>query len=417
MTSVAEGLAALRTAEGRAALAAASEQADGDPLAAAVALRARGHPPQLAAAALTQAELRVRAAGKFGADAARMFFTRDGLQQATRMIVAARRAARLADAGVRRIADLCCGVGADALAFARAGLTVHAVAADPATAEVVAANAEALGLAHRIAVECANAVDVDLAGCDAVFCDPARRADGRRVFDPGAYSPGWDFLAALPSRVPRTVLKLGPGIDHALIPPEAEAEWVSVDGNVVEAALWHGPLAAAPRRATVLRITGEAWQVTGSGTREGTVGPIRDVLYDPDGAVMRAHLVAELADQLDATLLDPAIAYLTGDVAVTTPFARAYRVDEVLPFSLKRLRAALRQRGVGRVTIKKRGSALVPEQLRRDLRLAGDAEATVVLTRIASRPYAVLVEPMINTPSGKEWHQPRYEATRSPNER
>jgi hypothetical protein len=153
--------------------------------------------------------------------------------------------------------------------------------------------------------------------------------------------------------------------------------------------------------------------LTGSGSREGAVGPIRDVLYDPDGAVVRAHLVAELADQLDATLLDPAIAYLTGDTAVATPFARAYRVDEVLPFSLKRLRAALRQRRVGRVTIKKRGSALLPEQLRRDLRLAGDNEATVVLTRIATRPYALLVEPMVNTHSGNEWPHGRPEDLRS----
>lgn len=395
MSDAAEGLAALRTAEGEAALTAAREAANGDPLAAAAALRARGHPPHVAAAALTQTDLRARAAGKFGDDAGRMFFTRDGLQQATRGVVAARRAARLAAfSGVRRIADLCCGIGADAIAFARAGLTVHAVDADPVTAQVAAANAELLGLADRIVVACADAASVELAGFDAVFCDPARRSGGRRVFDPGAYSPSWDFLAALPSRLPSTVLKLGPGIDHALIPSLAEAEWVSVSGDVVEAAFWHGPLAEVPRRATVIRGADSGAELTGSGDRLGDVGPVRDVLYDPGGAVVRAHLVAELADRLDATLLDPTIAYLTGDTAVTTPFARAYRIEDVLPFSLKRLRAALRERGVGRVTIKKRGSALVPEQLRRELRLDGPAEATVVLTRIRSRPYALLVSPL-----------------------
>ncbi|MGH3648403.1 MAG: THUMP-like domain-containing protein, partial [Micromonosporaceae bacterium] len=290
-------------------------------------------------------------------------------------------------------ADLCCGVGADAIAFARAGLSVYAVDADPGTAEVARANAEALGLTDRITVVHGDATTVELDGFDAVFCDPARRSGGRRVFDPAAYSPSWEFLAALPRRVPRTVLKLGPGIDHALIPYGVEAEWVSVGGDVVEAALWHGGYAAAPRRATVLTRGGAAAELTGSGARVGEVGPVRQVLYDPDGAVVRAHLVAELADQLDATLLDPQIAYLTADQARPTPYARAYRVREVLPFSLKRLRTALRERGVGRVTIKKRGSALVPEQLRRDLRLAGDHEATVVLTRIGSRPYTLLVDP------------------------
>ncbi|MGH3735130.1 MAG: class I SAM-dependent methyltransferase [Micromonosporaceae bacterium] len=396
-------IAALRTPEGQAALASAGELVGGDRLAAVAALRAAGHPAEVVGAALTQAELRERAAAKFGADAARMFFTRDGLQQATRSPVAARRAARLAaDPGVRRIADLCCGVGADTFAFARAGLSVIAVDADPETAAVVRANADALGLADRVEVVCGDAAELPLHDVDAVFCDPARRAGGRRVFDPRAYTPPWEFLVSLAERVPRTVLKLGPGIDHALIPAGVEAEWVSVAGEVVEAALWHGRYAEVPRRATLLPAAdpvpaagvAPGVELTGSGERVGEVGAVRAVLYDPDGAVVRAHLVAELADQLDATLLDPRIAYLSGDAVVPTPFARAYAVRDVLPFSVKRLRATLRERGVGRLTIKKRASALVPEELRRMLRLAGDAEATVVLTRIAGRPYTLLVDPV-----------------------
>ncbi|HEX6077862.1 MAG TPA: methyltransferase domain-containing protein [Micromonosporaceae bacterium] len=388
-------ISALRTAEGVAALAQASLLTDADPLAAVAALRASGHAPHVAAEALRQAGLRARAADKFGPDATRMYFTRDGLQQATRRVVADRRAARLAaDPAVRRVADLCCGIGADAIAFARAGMSVHAVDADPETVEVARANVGALGLSDRVRVDRADAGDVDLVGFDAVFCDPARRSGGRRVFDPAAYSPPWGFLTGLPERVPRTVLKLGPGIDHALIPAGAEAEWVSVAGDVVEAALWHGPLAAVPRRATVIGGDGAVAELTGTGQRTGRVAPAREVLYDPDGAVVRSHLVADLADRFGATLLDPAIAYLTADAAVATPYARGYAVREVLPFSLKRLRAALRARDVGRVTIKKRGSALLPERLRRDLRLAGDKEATVVLTRIAGRPYALLVDPI-----------------------
>jgi protein-L-isoaspartate O-methyltransferase len=387
-------ISALLTADGTAALAQASRLTDTDPLAAVAALRASGHAPRVAAEALTQAVLRVRGREKFGADADRMFFTRDGLQQATRRVVAQRRAARLAaDPTLRRIADLCCGIGADAIAFARAGLSVSAMDTDPDTVEVARTNVAALGLTDRIRVRQADVTDVDLTGFDAVFCDPARRSAGRRVFDPAAYSPPWQFLAGLPARVPRTVLKLGPGIDHGLLPAGAEAEWVSVAGDVVEVALWHGPLATAPRRATVIHGDGVA-ELTGTGDRTGQVAPVREILYDPDGAVVRAHLVAELADRLDATLLDPTIAYLTADVATATPFARRYAVGEVLPFSLKRLRAALRARDVGRVTIKKRGSALLPEQLRRELRLRGEAEATVVLTRISGRPYALLVDPI-----------------------
>jgi SAM-dependent methyltransferase len=387
----------LRTPEGAALLAEAAELDGRDPLAAASALRRRGHPPDLAAAALTQARLRQRAVAKFGPDAVRMFFTADGLEQATRSAVAARRAARFTGAeaagggAAGRVADLCCGIGADLIALARAGLTVTGVERDPATAAIAAANVAALGL--TASVRCADATAYDLSGVDAVFCDPARRTGGRRVFDPSAYAPPWSFLLELARRIPRTGVKVAPGIDHALVPPGAEAEWVSVDGDVVEAALWFGDLAGARHRATVLR-GGAARELTGSGERRAAAGPVRRYLYDPDGAVVRAHLVAEFADLVDGSLLDETIAYVSSDRLTATPFARAYEVTDVLPFSEKRLRALLAARGVGRVTIKKRGSAILPEDLRRRLKLRGDAEATVILTRLAGAPTMLLCAPV-----------------------
>ncbi|WP_326561013.1 THUMP-like domain-containing protein [Micromonospora sp. NBC_01796] len=409
-------LAALRTPVGLTALAAAAELAGGDPLAAATALRSAGLPGPLAATALTQAELRRRAVGKFGPAAAGMFFTRAGLEQATRAVVADRRARRLRAAGVRTLADLGCGLGADALAAARAGIRVYGVEADPATAALAAANAEAAGLAGCFTVECADATSFDLTGMDAVFCDPARRSTGgRRIFDPAAYSPPWDFVLGLARRVPCTVVKVAPGLDHALIPPGAEAEWVSVDRELVEAALWCGPLAGTPRRATLLRnpVAGSGGrsapaqrsgetedgrvgvaELTGTGAVEAPVGPIRRYVYDPDGAVVRAHLVAEFARTVDGTLADPDIAYVYADTPLPTPYARCLEITDVLPFSLKRLRGLLRVRGVGRVEILKRGSAVDPERLRRDLRLAGTEPASLVLTRVAGAPTVLVCQPV-----------------------
>lgn len=384
-----ELLQLLRTPEGLKALAAAVEVTGGEPLAAASALRARGFGAELSAAALTQASLRERAAGKFGPDAAGMFFTRAGLEQATRAVVADRRAARLAAAGVGTLADLGCGLGSDALAAARHGIRVYAVDADPVTAAMAAANAEAAGLADRITVTCADATTVPVERYDAVFADPARRQAGRgRVFDPKSYSPPWDFIAGLPGRTPRTVLKLAPGIDHGLLPPGAEGEWTSVGGDLVEAAFWCGPLAGPPRRATVLGTS--VAELVGSGTETGRVGPVGAWIYDPDPAVVRSHLVAEFAASVGGWLADPEIAYVYTDEPVDTPFARRLEVTEVLPFSLKRLRALLRERGVGVLEIRKRGSALVPDQLRKDLRLSGPNTAGLVLTRVAGAPVALL---------------------------
>jgi SAM-dependent methyltransferase len=389
-----ESFAALRTPDGMKALATAAEVAGGDPLAAASALRSRGVAADLAAAALTQVELRSRAAAKFGPSAGAMFFTRQGLEQATRASVADRRAARLAAAGVRTMADLGCGLGSDALAAARAGIRVYAVEADPLTAGIAEANVAAAGLADRVRVECADATTVGLAGYDAVFADPARRRAGRgRAFDPRDWSPPWDFVAALAGRVPRTVLKLAPGIDHGLLPAGAEGEWVSVGGDLVEAAFWCGPLAGVPRRATLLP---SGAGLTGDGGTRAPVGPVGAYVYDPDPAVVRSHLVAEFAESVGGRLADPEIAYVYTDEPAETPFGRRLAVTDVLPFSLKRLRALLRERGVGRVEIRKRGSALDPQDLRRRLRLSGPGEASLVLTRVASAPTVLICIPEWN---------------------
>ncbi len=387
-----DALTRLLTPAGQDAIAAAQGLVGGaDPLAAATALRATGIPPDLAAAALTQATLRANAVAKFGPEASRLYFTRTGLEQATRSVVATRRAARLAASGVRRVADLGCGIGADTLAFARAGLRVFAMEADPVTARIAEANVDACGLADSVEVRCADATTVSLSDVDAVFCDPARRdtARGRRLFDPSAYSPSWSFVVSLAERVPMTVLKLAPGIDHNLIPAGVEAEWVSVDGAVVEAALWHGPLAIAPRRATVLRGAG-AEMLTGTGDLGAPVGARRRYLYDPDGAVVRAHLVAEFAATVQGTLVDPRIAYVFTDEPIQTPLGTGFEVVEELPYGLKHLRAVLRARDIGALEIRKRGVAVEPDRLRRDLRLSGTDSATLVLTRIAATPSALL---------------------------
>lgn len=386
-------VARLATTEGRAALDAAQAAGHLDPLAAAQALRTAGIDADLAAAALTQASLRRRAATKFGPDARRLLFTRAGLEQATRAVVADRRAQRLAKAGVTTVADLGCGIGADTLAFARAGLTVQAVEADPVTAAIAQANVREFGFDGGVTVGCADATTTDLSDVDAVFCDPARRDTNRRIFDPAAFAPPWSFVADLPRRVPATVLKLAPGIEHALIPDGAEAAWVSVDGTVVEAALWHGPLATAPRRATVL-AAGHAHTLTGTGTTTAPVAPPGPYLYDPDGAVVRAHLVAEFASAVDGTLADPRIAYVFAAEPTPSPFATLLAVVAELPYGLKPLRSALRTHDIGVLEIRKRGLAVEPDRLRRDLRLSGTATATLVLARLGTRPTALLCQPV-----------------------
>ncbi|MEU5076760.1 THUMP-like domain-containing protein [Streptomyces asoensis] len=384
-------LAPLLTPEGRALLEAVRGTAPADELAVATRLR-REHPAELVSAAIGQARLRQRAAVKFGAaDAERMFFTPNGVEQSTRASVAGHRAERMKALGVTSVADLCCGIGGDAIALARAGIRVLAVDRDPATAEVARANAEALGLSALIEVREADVTEVDTGGYDAVFVDPARRGGRGRIFDPEAYSPPLSWAVGAALAAPRAALKIAPGVPHEAIPAEAEAEWISDGGDVKEAVLWFGTEPGAVR-ATLLP---GPRTLLGRGLPDPHVRPVGRYLYEPDGAVIRAHLVADVAEELDGGLIDETIAYVTADTLRPTPYATAYEITDRLPFNVKRLKALLRERGVGILTVKKRGSAVEPEELRKKVLPKGHGphSATVFLTRVAGAPTMLVGAP------------------------
>lgn len=401
-----DGLSSLLTEQGWALLESLPPYDERLALSLGEQLRRNGHSPDLVAAALTQSRLRAAARAKFGPFADGMLFTPAGLEQATRFQVAARHAQRFVSAGVQRVADLGCGIGADAMALATFDREVLAVERDEITAAAATMNLRHWPEATvRRADVTTLSVPSDLAGVGGVFCDPARRqgATGKRLLDPRAGSPPLSFVLDLAQRLPALGLKTAPGVPHHLVPDGAEAQWVSVDGDVVEAGLWFGVLAREGVRRAALVLprdddtTRDPAEVTDAGMPEPEVGDVGSYLYEPDGAVIRAGLVGQVAAAVNGRLLDASIAYVSADALVRTPLARAYAVQDVFGFQLKRLRTWLRDRGVGRVTIKKRGTAVEPDQLRRQLRLDtshGSAEATIVLTRVAGRQSVIAVRPV-----------------------
>ncbi len=357
-------------------------------------LRKAGHSPELVSAVVGQARLRVRARPKFGEFADRMLFTRAGLEQATRLAVAARHAGRFRDAGIGTVADLGCGVGGDALGFAALGIRVLAIEADEVTAAIAAYNLAPFG--DQVTVRQGLAEEADLDGVDAVWLDPARRTSGHsetaRV-RPEDYSPALDWAFELAGHMPSGI-KLGPGLDRGMIPHDVEAQWVSADGSTVELVLWSGRLARDGVRRAALTMRGDqAWELTSPGDAEDE--PVRALgafVHEPDGAVIRARLIGEVARSLEAGMLAPQIAYLTSDAALTSPFVQSFRVREVLPADPRALSRALRERGIGRLEIKKRGVDIDPAALRTALKLTGAESATLILTRIGSQRLAILAD-------------------------
>jgi SAM-dependent methyltransferase len=351
-------------------------------------------PPDIVAAALDVALLRQKARKKFArADA--MFFTREALEQASAEIISRYRAQRFAR--YPTIADLCCGIGGDTLALA-AHTDVLAVDTDPNRLRLSVANARVYGVSDRLRTVCGDVTGISLPSDLPFWADPSRRIGGRRVFSLQAYQPPLSALLRLAERAPAAGIKLSPGVNYdelaTLIGTTPyEVEIISVRGQGREAVLWLGDLRTANRRATLLpgphTLTDRPLPEPVSTTHP------RRYLYEPDPAVIRAHLVEHLAQDLGFTKIDDQIAYLTADTLVRTPFATAYRVEETMPFNLKRLNRRLRELHIGELIIKKRGLPVDPEQFRRRLKYGGGKQRVVlVLTRVQDRPTALICHPV-----------------------
>jgi SAM-dependent methyltransferase len=406
--------------------------------------------PDQAAALLDQARLRRKAGDKFP-HPERLLFTGDALQQASSRAVAVYRAQQFALAFHRSpitdhrspitdhrspitdhrspitdhrspitdhrlpvtVADLGCGIGADTIALAEIGLSVLAVERDPVRARLAAENVAALGLTAQVKVVCgdwlaltpalsqrergpASALPLPLGEgwgegrIHAAFIDPSRRAGEQRIFRLDAMEPPISAVLALLEHVPTLAVKTLPGIADEDIPPNAEVEFISQRGAMKEALLRFGDLrTGAARRATLL--PGPHHLDSNASLDQVLAGEPLSYLYEPDAAVIRGTLVRHLATQLGASQLDSTIAYLTSERTLQTPFARGWAVLRHGPFHLKTLNRWLRELEVGAVVVKKRGSAIDPDELRSRLKITpGGQDVTVFLTRVQGRPWMVV---------------------------
>ncbi|HCJ54965.1 MULTISPECIES: THUMP-like domain-containing protein [Glutamicibacter] len=366
-------------------------------------LRKDGHDPQVVRAVIAQTELRFKARVKFGPFADSLIFTTAGLEQATRLTIAGLHARRYTKAGSTHVADLGCGIGTDSIALASAGLKVTAVEMDETTAAATTLN---LMPFENATVVHGGAEETDLTGIDGVWLDPARRTDvkgsTRRLFDPEAFSPPLSFVEKLVDDGLDVGVKLGPGLPHEAIPDNAEAVWISDHGSVIEACLWFGKLKRpeVTRAALVIDKDGAHELVSSASAKNDALAPVGELeahIYEPDGAVIRSHLISTLLEQTGGHLMDEHIAYFTHAEKISTPFARGYKVLATHDYNVKKLRSWVKSNGIGTLDIKKRGVDVTPEELRRIL-LAGSPKsaknkATLILARLGDKRVAFQVEP------------------------
>jgi hypothetical protein len=346
---------------------------------------AKRFPRETARAALTTAILRGEAEVKFP-QAEKMYFTREALEQATPWEVAVHRAKRFRE--VSRVFDLGCSIGGDAIPISKSA-PVIGVELDPLRAAMAQQNAKALRSDVKILQGDVQDLPFKLSSDQAVFLDPARRADHQRTYSIDQYQPPLSIVQEWLPHTDAIGAKISPGVKlEQLAGFDCEVEFVSLNGALKEAALWFGCFKTTDRRATLI-ANGETHTLTADTQPKLPLSEPQTFLYEPDAAILRAGLVETVGAQLNAAQLDADIAYLTAGNLEQTPYARVWPVEGWMPFQLKRLRAALRERGIGRVTVKKRGSPILPEDLIQQLKLEGDGELTLFLTQMNGNPIVI----------------------------
>ena len=397
-----EDFVRLAGSAGQALLAQIDYSSTTDVLALVAKLRSDGHDPATVAAVLTQAKLRKRAQAKFGEFADQMLFTEAGLEQASRLKVAALHAGRFRSAGISEVADLGCGIGAESMALASLGINVHAFELDEVTAAVATYN---LAPFENVKVDIADVEQLDLSQFEALFFDPARRelhgpkkATTQRHFDPANYSPNYNFCIEKAKTKP-TGIKLGPGHDKKQIPEGTEAQWVSVDGDLVEMGLWFGKVARENVARSALLIQGDSKHEITSSNSSSSSAPLAKLgryVYEPDNSLIRSGLIAEFSEPEGLTLIAPDIAYLSSENKIESPWLKGYEVIDDLVFDRKKLKAYVRENNIGILEIKKRGSDISPEELRKQLSPKGEGAATLIVTRVGDAHRVLVAQPISN---------------------
>lgn len=353
-------------------------------------------PSELVSACITQAKLRLRAESKFGPFASRMLFSRDGLEQASRLSVSAQRANRFVQAGIQSVADLGCGIGGDSMALASLEMEVTGVELDEVTSALAQFNTAGLG----VSVINGDATAIDLTGFDAVFADPARRKKGpgetRNRLSSFDYSPSVKWLTEIVASQLPTAIKLSPADDHTQLQGELDFEWVSVNGELVELTVYSQSLRGENRRQARL-LTNEGNFVFGSNSYQSPkadVGEIRRYLYEPDASLIRSGLMGEFAIENRLSLIDKTIAYLTSDELILSPWLKTFEIEETFKLDPKVISQELQRREIGNLEIKKRGFDITPEEFRKKLKLRGKGAASLILTKRGDTRVALLGKPI-----------------------
>lgn len=406
-------------------------------------LRAR-YGPELARFVSLQVELSTRASARFP-DRRLNFFTAKGLEQATSPRVADERVHQMTEAlgasnsalGDAFVWDACCGLGSDTVAFLAARIPVVATDFNGATLRCATSNGmlavrrskgggDVAFLSVLADMQRAPLQGHEMRRRGFALFDPDRRdPSGARLPSPNRWSPPLTRILEEADQCAGACIKLPPGLELDRIDPgvleTCRLTWVSYGGEMKELMLWTGALAEGPKRQAIRLSDAEtrtvqlgglaAAQTAGIRTErswDGQRGQLAGMwLVELDVALWQSGLYADVAEEFGLERIDPSNrgGFFVSASPPTTEWARSWRILEVTNADRKRVRAMLRSKATGRLTVKTRGVRESAEALETKFRLdatgRGGAPALLAITPAtsdttrasASSTLAILLDP------------------------
>jgi hypothetical protein len=272
-----------------------------------------------------------------------------------------------------RIADLCCGMGADS--FALQGHELTGVDLDPERLEMYAHNAKQMGLTAKTLLRDVQEKPVD---ADYFLLDPARRpGSSNQRWQADDFSPSPSSWAQIIQNYKGGIIKLAPGLDFELDFPHTRV-FLGGHRECREQAILCGELhlPQMPKHGGVAAVVlPEAFVYCADKEAAHTQAPlseVQDFLWEPHAPLLRAHLFNHFGLQYGFQQIHPRIAYMTSaDIPSDAqkadyPF-RGFRVLEVLQAKTKAIRKAMQEHKITFVEVKKRGMDINPSEWQKKL--------------------------------------------------
>ncbi len=349
---------------------------------------------------LQQVALRYKARRKFSRSEA-LFFLPVLLEQSTSEAISRYKATVLPK---QPFADLCCGLGGDALGPVLEGVPVTCVDRSEFATELAAHNTRVYAPDHQATVVAADVTTFPIGQFAAWHLDPDRRPKGYRTTQLATHQPGVEVLRSLLDQNPNGLLKLAPATE---LPDDwdyaCEREWIGELRECKQQWVRHGMFAGDPgtHRATIIGSDG---QVLGSVEGQPDNGPGGRVqlaftdqpleyLYEPHATVRAAGLTRQVAQTWGLSGIGRDAAWLTGPQIKPDASLARFRVVDAMPFHRKRVKQRIASLQWGTLEVKTRGVPLDPRNEQKVLSTGKEGAAgCVFLFAIEKRQMAILAQ-------------------------